>query len=560
MSDVTISVGTDVSKALSGLTAVGAKMKAIGGAALTALGPIVSIAAAFEALRRATMRGFDLGGKLSDIAANTGFSVDALHRMRFVLEQNGVAAEALTKAIYHMQSGLATGQLEESLTKIGVPFKELQAMSPEQQFRRIGEAIAALPDPSEQVAVARQVFGRSGADLLAAFKSGIEEVPEYIARQAELLAQNAKELDTAGDILKQLGNVFDSFAVSFSAMLASGAANTQQAVSDLGVAAEKLGSFLGAVVRGAGILGKAITLGAMELVNKVAYAGTYLHTLLKESVSSIFAGNLVSVFQSVGYMLKDAGATLASLITGAASKLLDAISFLPGVGDKIGNLAKSVAETARVFEASALEARGQWSSMLQQVFGDAIASAREAAAKSLVFDVTEFADQIASDIINLQDKLSGKKDKQELPTPQVPPRRFLLDEEEEEEPKSPPHRGGEKVGTTRSQEDILRDMAGAKGRVYRSRAARAQRALDLLEQAKEAAMFGDSQKAARLQEFAQRRARGLGMSLEIPELPGAESPALRPSAAADSPMRLVAEIRDILSRIEPKLPTPAMCY
>jgi len=121
----------------------------------------------------------EAGDEVQKMAIKTGFSTEALSEWRYMAELGGTSLDAVEKGIKKMAStledakdGLSTTTL--AFDKLGVNVDDLKGKSPEETFNILTEAIANIEDPLERSALAGDIFGRAGTDLLPILDQGIE--------------------------------------------------------------------------------------------------------------------------------------------------------------------------------------------------------------------------------------------------------------------------------------------------------------------------------------------------------------------------------------------------
>lgn len=197
----------DDSKLAKGLRSAEKKMadwgKSIGamGAKLVAFGG-VGLAGAVAALGVFA----DMGSALVDLSDTTGIGIEALQELTFTAEQSGANAELLVNGLGRMQRTLvdAAGGSREAnaaLEGIGVTIDELAGLNPEQQFERIGAAIAGVENPAERTAAAMAVFGRAGARLIPTFQ---QLASGRLTPGRVITSDEAKAAEAFGDSLSAL--------------------------------------------------------------------------------------------------------------------------------------------------------------------------------------------------------------------------------------------------------------------------------------------------------------------------------------------------------------------
>jgi minor tail protein len=158
------------------------------------------VAGAFAALDLASVAkdAVDNASAIADSAARIGDSAENVQRLTFAIEQGGGSFESLDTAIKSMSNNLVEGPKSavSALEKLGLNIEELKQLSPTEAFTAIAEAIRKVPDPMEQSALAIDLFGRSGQQVLPAIKAGIKEVGDAAPVMAN---QTVEALDTVGD-------------------------------------------------------------------------------------------------------------------------------------------------------------------------------------------------------------------------------------------------------------------------------------------------------------------------------------------------------------------------
>ncbi len=133
----------------------------------------------------------DMGAQMTALANKTGVSATALQELKFAAEQNGNSLEQVTNAVTTMAKKLeqAPQGARDAIRDLGLDFQALQSMAPEEAFTTIASAIAQIPDPMQQAALATQVFGGAAADILPTIKSDMAGLSDE-ARRLGLVIDN----------------------------------------------------------------------------------------------------------------------------------------------------------------------------------------------------------------------------------------------------------------------------------------------------------------------------------------------------------------------------------
>ena len=192
----------------------------------------------------------------NDLANRLGFGVESLQSLQMAAKLSGVddAAGALQKLTVAIGNAAESGNTQ-AFERLGIDFAALQAMSPEEQFRTVQAAIAALPTPAERAAAAVALFGRSGVELLPLMSENVAEVEERMRRlgavvgedQVSGIASMNDALDTAkmtfdgiiGTVVGNLAPIVESmtndllaFVESFEGVTGSGGAGIAGAITE----------------------------------------------------------------------------------------------------------------------------------------------------------------------------------------------------------------------------------------------------------------------------------------------------------------------------------------
>lgn len=138
---------------------------------------------------------------MSDKAAQAGVSVKFLQQLGFAADQSGVSVETLNKSVGKL--AIVTGQAasgnkaaQESFSRLGLNFADLQKLSPEQQFMEVAKAISALPTQADRAAASVAIFGKSGLEMTTLFSGGMSGIVDLM-KEADRLGIGLNEEDVA---------------------------------------------------------------------------------------------------------------------------------------------------------------------------------------------------------------------------------------------------------------------------------------------------------------------------------------------------------------------------
>ena len=147
----------------------------------------------------------------NDLAQRLGMSVESLQALQMAAKVSGVddATGALQKLTVAIGTAAESGKTE-AFTKLGLDFQALQAMSPEEQFKAVQQAIAALKTPAEQAAAAVSIFGKAGVELLPLMSQNLEEIEQRMRRLGAIVGTDQVEaIGSMNDSLDMVKATFD---------------------------------------------------------------------------------------------------------------------------------------------------------------------------------------------------------------------------------------------------------------------------------------------------------------------------------------------------------------
>jgi hypothetical protein len=172
--------------------------------------------------------------QLDDFAQRTGIGVEALQGYSLAAKLAGVDTEQFGTAVQRLAVSIgkaAPGDaLDKSLKAINLSVGELRALSPEEQFSAIGNAISTLPTVADRAAAAVEIFGKQGAALAPLFREGATSIEELQA-QAERLGIIVDE--TQVNNVTSMNDAFDLVAATVQGITGQVLGNLAPAVTDV---------------------------------------------------------------------------------------------------------------------------------------------------------------------------------------------------------------------------------------------------------------------------------------------------------------------------------------
>jgi hypothetical protein len=158
----------------------------------------------FALLAEVAMIGFvgekiaDLGkefaefGEQTEIASKkTGLSTDAIQQLDFAAKMVGVSAEGMNQGMMRLSRAMANAQqgskqAEEAFKSVGLSAESLKDMTLDQVLAKVADAFAGSEDGAAKAAIAMQLFGRAGADMIPLLDKGSAGIDELKQKAQEL--------------------------------------------------------------------------------------------------------------------------------------------------------------------------------------------------------------------------------------------------------------------------------------------------------------------------------------------------------------------------------------
>jgi len=205
---LTIAIGGTITGLQSALSKGYGSIKAFAGKisnAFQGLGGALTAAISIHGVKRGLAALDEIGKRANSL----GVTTDALQQLSQMASLAGSSGEALETAFKKMlktitdaQDGLAGAK--DSLAGLDLSYRDLAGLSPEEQFKKIVQALNQVDDATRRSALSQELFGRAGVELqtfIRDFSSLREEVdklgaiiPESEIRAAERLNDEITKL------------------------------------------------------------------------------------------------------------------------------------------------------------------------------------------------------------------------------------------------------------------------------------------------------------------------------------------------------------------------------
>lgn len=200
-------------------------------AAKGAAGIAVGFAAAATALGVSIKHTLAEADKLGKLAQSVGVPVEQLSALKYAADLSGVSVESLGKALGRLSKNTleaaqgAKGPVE-AFRALGVSFRDASGgvKSVGDLLPQLADKFAAMKDGTAKTALAMQIFGRAGAELIPLLNGGSKGIKEMTdeAKQLGLVIDDktAKSAEAFNDNLTRMGAIFTGIITKVTAQAA----------------------------------------------------------------------------------------------------------------------------------------------------------------------------------------------------------------------------------------------------------------------------------------------------------------------------------------------------
>lgn len=270
----------------------------------------------------------DAADETNKAAAKIGVSVEELQKLQYAAELSGVSSESLGTAMGKLAKGAADGS--DAFKAMGIEVKQSDGTlkGTNQLMTEVAEKFAGYKDGAEKTALAQELFGKSGKDLIPLLNSGADGLAKMGDEAAALGivfdANTGRAAEAFNDNLTRLGKVKDGII----AKIASGMLPMMENLTNRMVEAAKGTQFFDGVAQ---------------------VLSVTLQTLI--SAGSIVYG----VFEAVGKGLASVAAAVVNAANGDFQKAYDILKM--GGEDMVGSVKQTVDRTMAIWDEGAAKAK-----------------------------------------------------------------------------------------------------------------------------------------------------------------------------------------------------------
>lgn len=202
-----------------GMKGLGGAVAGLGGV-MSALTPLLSVAGIMALGNKA----IETGDKFNDLAQKTGVSVEALAKFSKAAALNGTDVDGVAKALQKLSKGMleaattGSGPVAGALQMLGISATDAsgQLLGADEVMLRVADRFKTMPDGATKTALALQLFGKAGAEMIPMLNQGSEAIEKLGVKMTAAFAAKADEYS---DKLTMLGGAVNGLGITIADVL-----------------------------------------------------------------------------------------------------------------------------------------------------------------------------------------------------------------------------------------------------------------------------------------------------------------------------------------------------
>ena len=174
-------------------------------------------AAVGGSLLAATQSFMNEGDKFEKMAYRTGMATEALSELGYAASQCGTSIETIEGSVRKMhtlmaEAGKGSDSANQKLAALGLRYKNLKNLSPEEQFMTLVGQLQNVKDDGRRAALRMEVFGKSATELLPLIDAGADAIAEMRSEARQLgVSMSGADAAAAAEFSSALGRLYALF-------------------------------------------------------------------------------------------------------------------------------------------------------------------------------------------------------------------------------------------------------------------------------------------------------------------------------------------------------------
>lgn len=151
---------------------------------------------------------FEMGRQLEDASERLNLSTDAVQGLQYAFMRSGATREQFEKGMVKLNQSLddardGNEKMIESLRRLGVEEDDIKKKSPEQILYMMADGMKNAKNPTQSLAAAMDLLGKTGFRMIPGLKGGAEELAHLAHEVNKLSEEQVKSLASAGKAVER---------------------------------------------------------------------------------------------------------------------------------------------------------------------------------------------------------------------------------------------------------------------------------------------------------------------------------------------------------------------
>lgn len=200
-----------------------------------------------------TKQAIDAADNFAKMSQKVGVSVESLSTLAYAADQSGVSLQQLQTGLVRLAKNASdaasgTGDAIRAFDAMGISVKDAEGnlKSTESLLSEVAEKLSGYEDSAQKTALAVQLFGRAGAELLPLLNAGADGIAKLQSRARDLGLEidgnTAKKAEQFNDLLSDMGELVKGFGNDLATALLPGLAELADRFVDAGIEGRKASS------------------------------------------------------------------------------------------------------------------------------------------------------------------------------------------------------------------------------------------------------------------------------------------------------------------------------
>ena len=176
---------------------------------------MLAMGAAFTGIGIAMQKTLNVMDQISKMSSKTGLSVASLSALKYAAELSDVSLEQLELSFVKLSKSIESNSTAFQKINIDLKDSDGRLKSNEQVLMDVADAFAGMEDGAKKTAMATEIFGRAGADMIPLLNGGSEAIKAQM-QEAENLgitfdSVSAKQAERFNDAITTISNSANGF-------------------------------------------------------------------------------------------------------------------------------------------------------------------------------------------------------------------------------------------------------------------------------------------------------------------------------------------------------------